>query len=83
MIKRTNSSEGWQIFDNKRSPINEIGDVIEANTNAAAVTSIPNWLDFLSNGIKLRAHYTNGNGSGSTYIYLAFAESPFKNSRAR
>ena len=79
MIKRTNSSEGWQIFDNKRSPINEIGDVIEANTNAAAVTSIPNWLDFLSNGIKLRAHYTNGNGSGSTYIYLAFAESPFKN----
>jgi hypothetical protein len=82
MIKRTNSTDGWQMFDNKRDPDNVIEDVIEANTSAAAVTSI-DWLDFLSNGIKHRVNYSNANGNGSTYIYLAFAESPFKNARAR
>ena len=70
------------MFDNKRDPDNVIEDVIEANTSAAAVTSI-DWLDFLSNGIKNRVNYSNANGNGSTYIYLAFAESPFKNARAR
>ena len=83
MVKKTGSGEGWNIFDNKRDPDNEFGNVIEANSSAAAVTSITNWLDFLSNGIKFRVHYSNTNGSGSTYIYFAFAESPFKNARAR
>ena len=82
MIKKTDSAEGWEIFDNKRDPNNVIEDLIEANTNAASITSI-DWLDFLSNGIKHRIHYSNINTSGSKYIYLAFAESPFKNARAR
>ena len=34
-------------------------------------------LDFVSNGFKLRNTDDNGNASGSTYIYMAFAESPF------
>ena len=42
-------------------------------------------LDFLSNGFKLVG--TNAdegtNQNGQSFIYLAFAESPFKNSRAR
>jgi hypothetical protein len=38
--------------------------------------------DFVSNGFKCRE--TGGpNNSGVTYIYLAFAESPFKYSNAR
>tara|TARA_B100000405_G_scaffold47390_1_gene31201 strand:+ start:217 stop:3024 length:2808 start_codon:yes stop_codon:yes gene_type:complete len=82
MIKRISATEGWQIFDNKRDPDNVIENRIEANTTEGDVTSI-DWLDFLSNGIKHRVNRTNTNTSGSTYIYLAFAESPFKNSRAR
>ena len=82
MIKRISATEGWQIFDNKRDPDNVIENRIEANTTEGDVTSI-DWLDFLSNGIKHRVNRTNTNTSGSTYIYLAFAESPFKYSRAR
>ena len=37
-------------------------------------------MDFLSNGFKLRVNDDEFNGSGRTYIYMAFAESPFVNS---
>lgn len=82
MIKRSSASEGWHIFDNKRDPDNVIEDRLEANSNSASFTGY-DWLDFLSNGFKTRINIDNTNGSGSTYIYFAFAESPFKNSRAR
>ena len=39
--------------------------------------------DFVSNGFKIRATNTAVNASGSTYIWMAFAESPFKNATAR
>ena len=32
--------------------------------------------DLLSDGFKLRNSYAQTNGSGSTYIYMAFAEQP-------
>jgi len=34
-------------------------------------------LDFLSNGLKLRGTDGGMNGSGKTYIFMAFAEHPF------
>ena len=37
-------------------------------------------MDFLSNGFKWRDSETNNNQSGSTYVYMAFAEAPFVNS---
>jgi len=40
-------------------------------------------MDFLSNGFKPRYGGSSMNGSGSTYIYLAFAEHPFKYANAR
>jgi len=39
--------------------------------------------DLLSNGFKLRTTSSNYNGSGNTYIYMAFAENPFRNALAR
>jgi len=75
MIKRSSATEGWQIFDNKRDPDNVIENRIEANTEEGDVTSI-DWLDFTANGIKHRVNRTNTNTSGSTYIYMAFAEQP-------
>ena len=39
--------------------------------------------DKVSNGFKLRTAGSFINGSGDNYIYMAFAENPFKNSLAR
>ena len=39
--------------------------------------------DLVSNGYKSRATSGNVNTNGGTYLYLAFAESPFKTANAR
>ena len=67
----------WIIFDTARNPTNIVGFEIYPNSNAAEVNS-PD-LDILSNGFKLR----NAGFSSGTYIYAAFAQFPFKYSRAR
>ena len=84
MIKCSSSTFNWMIYDSKRGAFNLIDEYLMANSyNAEAGSSTDNPIDFLSNGFKLRYNNTSTNQSGATYIYLAFAESPFKNSRAR
>ena len=39
-------------------------------------------IDFLSNGFKIRGQNGGSNNSGSNYLYLAFADAPFKYSNA-
>jgi len=79
MVKRTDSSGNFQIFDNKRSDFNLADDVLRANLNNDECTSCVK-MDILSNGFKLKNTDTDGNGSGATYVYMAFAEQPFVNS---
>ena len=55
---------------------------LSTNNNAAEVAN-EGALDFLSNGFKIRNNGSYTNESGSTHIYLAFAESPFKYANAR
>jgi len=84
MVKKSSGSDSWLIMDNKRDVDNVVGNTLAANssgTENADTGGIPT--DFLSNGFKCRGSGGDFNASGSTYIYLAFAESPFKNSRAR
>jgi hypothetical protein len=77
MIKQSNASgEGWFILDNKRETINPLGTLLIANDAGADNTSQNPILDFTSNGFKLRRTWGGVNGSGSTYIYMAFAEQP-------
>ena len=78
MCKRTNSSDDWFIFDNKREGYNVDNDELRANTTGTEGTT--DRIDILSNGIKHRNSGSAQNGSGSTYIFMAFAESPFTNS---
>ena len=80
LIKRTDSNGNWFILDNKRDTFNEVTKDLYPNTNGSE-TDNPNFLDFLSNGFKLRTVGTSVNAG--TMIYIAFAESPLKNSRAR
>ena len=83
ITKRTNSTSGWPIHDDKRSPYNVTEATLYANAADAEVNPSTEDVDFLSNGFKLRGTTTARNANGSSYIYMAFAENPFKNSNAR
>jgi hypothetical protein len=78
MWKRTNSTNQWVIHDSTRNPFNPTNQILYANLTQADGTGDAIVTDLLSNGFKLRSG-TNGNAntSGSTYIYMAFAEHPF------
>jgi hypothetical protein len=78
MLKSTGAESNWQMSDNKRNTFNEVNKHLRANSNGAEFTNYP--IDFLSNGFKLRATDTDTNGSGTTYIFMAFAENPFTSS---
>ena len=79
----TASGYEWVIIDNKRTPFNEIKGYLVANEPSSESTSY-NFVDFLSNGIKIRASSGNDvNASGHTVIYMAFADQPFKFSNAK
>jgi hypothetical protein len=82
MFKQTDGADDWFIMDNKRNTYNLVDDHLKANTSAAGATSSAGDCDFVSNGIKFRVN-DNGNGSGSDYIYLAFASHPFKIAQTR
>ena len=75
------SGEGWAIRDSARSPFNQMSHKLSANVNAAeGTTADDNDCDFLSNGIKLRSNDNQMNKTGTTFIYIAFAEHPFVSS---
>ena len=89
MIKSTGSQE-WVMLDSSTNPSNVAGNYLRPNSsgaeNGASSPTTSTNEDFLSNGIKFRndassSGYTNG--SGVTYIYMAFAENPFKYANAR
>ena len=78
MIKAASRTGTWNMYDVKRSTFNNIDDFITANTSDAETTgNTYQNIDILSNGFKCRGTGTGTNESGSTYIYMAFAENPF------
>jgi len=83
LLKRTNSSASWVIHDDKRAGYNGDNDYLHPDNSQSESDGSSGTLDILSNGFKLRMTAGTHNGSGDTYVYFAFAESPFKNSRAR
>jgi hypothetical protein len=81
LVKRTDTVESWNIIDTARDPTNQAGLNLYPNLNNAESSN--NVCDVLSNGVKLRNTWAGANASGGTYIYMAFAENPFKNALAR
>ena len=77
MMKESSSAGGnWVIFDNKRDVDNVLIHRLHPNTTAGDNTS-RNYIDFYSNGFKMRNTDADHNQSGQTMIYMAVAENPF------
>jgi len=84
MVKRTDSTGMWSLWDTSRNTFNSTNLLLQANTSDAETSGIfTNPFDLLSNGFKLRDTSLQINASGGTFIYMAFAENPFKNANAR
>ena len=84
IVKASNSAQPWLMHDSVRDDKNIVSKALypylsNSEFDYGATISY----DFLSNGFKLRGTDPYQNGSGITYIFIAFAESPFKYARAR
>ena len=76
IMKRSDSADNWLMKDSVRDSYNLANKRLYPNQNAGEDTSVNGSIDILSNGFKQRGSDTLTNGSGGTYIYMAFAEQP-------
>ena len=82
MTHNTETASQWTMWDNKRTANSNLKDeVLYANGTNAEATAATESVDFLSNGFKIRGNNSGINTSGEIYIYMAFAEAPFVNSK--
>lgn len=88
LIKRTNGASNWNLYDNRReSSGGGFADRQDAsrrlfpnNAEAESANTVADEMQFTSNGFKLRGTPASQNGSGNSYIYMAFAQNPFTTS---
>jgi hypothetical protein len=83
MWKRTDTTSNWYIEDSYREAYNSATSPNELYPNLSNAEATNGSPIFLSNGFKLTSTGAGYNASGGTYIYMAFAENPFKNANAR
>jgi hypothetical protein len=81
MFMRTDTTGGAAMVDSSRDPFNVAGQMLYAYGTDAEGTNP--YCDLVSNGFKVRGTSLFMNASGGTYIYMAFAESPFNYANAR
>jgi hypothetical protein len=80
MLKRTDTTGDWYMWDTARNTYDVITNTLLANSSAAETSATS--IDALSNGFKMRNTTAGFNASGGTYIGFAWATNPFKNSNA-
>jgi len=83
LVKCSNGGFDWHITDTSRSTYNQADTVLFPNLPNQEANGAGYYYDILSNGFKCRNLGAATNGSGYTYIYMAFAENPFRNALAR
>jgi len=83
LLKAASRTGAWAILGTKRDTdiYNPISEYLTADTSSVEGTHVH--CDFLSNGIKFRNDGGDYNEDAATYIYIAFAETPFKYANAR
>lgn len=84
LVKSTATAANWIVLDTARDVYNYATTELQPNASGAELTNNSDLkIDFLSNGFKLRGVRGDINSNGSTYVFAAFAESPFKYANAR
>ena len=78
LVKGSDFAGNWNLFDTSRPGYNVTNDRLFPNLSDAETdgSDANNQIDILSNGFKMRGSNVDTNSSGSTYIYMAFAEQP-------
>ena len=71
------------LIDTTRNPYNVVQGTLYPHDDDAEHTGTGHRIDLNSNGFKVRDANDRHNASGGDYLYCAFAELPFKFSRAR
>ena len=81
LTKRADSTTNWSVYDNKRPGSYNLTTIgfLRADTTIAEQTNAQ--IQIMSNGIKIPTTETDLNADGGTYVYMAFAEAPFVNSK--
>jgi len=83
LLKRTDSTSYWHMYDTARNTYNVADANLWANGSDAEISNSAYNFDLLSNGFKVRTSDAARNASGGTYVGFAWAESPFQYARAR
>ena len=79
IIKDTGASVSWGLYDNKRNGHNENNRTLYANSTSGEDAG--GYVNLLSNGFKITSSSAWQNRSGGTFVYMAWAEMPFVNSK--
>jgi len=75
MLKVTNTTDSWNMYDNRRDGYNGTGGRLRANVNNAEDTGTNyQTCDFYANGFSPKGNDTTSNGNGRPYIYMAFGQ---------
>jgi hypothetical protein len=83
-IDTGDTNSNWTIWDNARQPFNVLTPSLRLEADTTNITDQDgrtndgNGIDFTANGFKLRASNWYESNAGGTFIFMAFAESPFK-----
>jgi len=78
------SGDRWIMSDSARGSYNFIDEFLDAGSDHVETNfNITGGVDYLSNGFKWRHNDGSINASGADYIYIAFAETPFKHTNGR
>jgi len=78
LYKKFSGTENWFMHDNKRQGYNPDNEYLFPDLDSAEGSL--NRINLLSNGFKATTSDGGINGSGATYIYMAFAENPITSS---
>jgi|TARA_R110000824_G_scaffold90896_2_gene221687 hypothetical protein len=84
IIKRSDGSDGWNMWDNKRNLNNVRNKYLEPDYAGPEVTGTTDHVvDFLSNGFKIRGSGSETNTNGGSYIFMAWAAEPLVSSNSK
>ena len=83
MLKNSDAYQHYTIYDVKRRTFNPVNTAVYADVTEAESNDSEHNIDILSNGFKIRNNGAQNNTNSNDYMFMAFAETPFKYSNAR